>query len=786
MQRIRCQYQRTLFRNEEDGYTIFSAKTKENVQTKDKFGNIICEGYLPLFPIGVGLVLNGDFINRKKGTRFHARNYRLQFDNEAAAIAFLSSHTFDDITPATAEKIVKEIGSDVFAYAATQDAARNLCKSVKGLDVVASNKLISRIREMSCMQEMILFMLSIGGGYINAEKICKKYGEKATDIVNEDPYRLLEADIPFETCEALGRKQHIPAYAPERVAAIVWTAILQNESAGNTRVSFHKLCKMVHSIERRSNMGYRLHPLFIAAELQKSYRYRMETDHDELFIYRKNMCDYEETIAREIGRIQETAVQYEDQTCSIAEIEADAGIKYEKKQRQALELTSSSGIKILTGGPGTGKTTTINGIIRKYLKEHPGHTVRLCAPTGCAVRHMEDSTSMQAETIHRMLDVRPYDGVQVKRDEYNRIDADFVIVDEASMIDTEMFALLLKALKNGVLLLLVGDKDQLPSVGAGNILRDLITSKKVETYELACVFRQKEGGTIIANSYRIKNGDPDLEEAADFEIRRFDDVKEMAEEAKELMAKLYDVNNPGALRVFTPVRKRDYEVGSINMNTCMKNHLLDIGVIRNQNTLYYGAYSYNEGDIIVMTRNNRKQGYYNGDEGVITKIYADDAHRYMEVKVHGRHIRLSGQDLGDIELAYAMTAHKSQGGECETSVIIIPKEPRNMLDRSIIYVEATRAKKKNIVLIEGDALEIALQNSSKKYRETGLLTRMERTNPKKAEPEEHRVEPKDARQQIKEAGFEQANPKNGNHNGADKTVAIATMMEAENTTAQMA
>ena len=180
MQRIRCQYQRTLFRNEEDGYTIFSAKTKEDVQTKDKFGNIICEGYLPLFPIGVGLVLNGDFINRKKGTRFHARNYRLQFDNEAAAIAFLSSHTFDDITPATAEKIVKEIGSDVFAYAATQDAARNLCKSVSGLDVVASNKLISRIREMSRMQEMILFMLSIGGGYINAEKICKKYGEKAT------------------------------------------------------------------------------------------------------------------------------------------------------------------------------------------------------------------------------------------------------------------------------------------------------------------------------------------------------------------------------------------------------------------------------------------------------------------------------------------------------------------------------------------------------------------------------------------------------------------------------
>lgn len=420
----------------------------------------------------------------------------------------------------------------------------------------------------------------------------------------------------------------------------------------------------------------------------KPFWIKIEKKEDQYILYDKELLDAEKSIARNLIRLSKrTPEPYHDQY--LVNMQNNNQIIYSDDQKNAIQMIlKERGIGVLYGGPGVGKTTTINALIQIYKMMHPEHIIKMCAPTGRAAQRMEESTNLPSSTIHKLIDIRPFNDDEIHKGKEDPIQADLIIMDETSMADTRIFSLYLNAVKSECSLIFVGDPDQLESVGPGRILFDMIHAKKglFKVYELRQLFRQAENSIIIQNARKIKVGNSDLNTGKEFQVF-YSDSKEETLEFIKAYAHLYSSNE---LQFLCPIKKDDSGV---------KNTNKILQMIFNHSTkerVQYGNRRFYLNDKVLLTKNRTEHDYYNGDIGYIQEI----TNKHITIQCENRKIFLPKEKLHDMELAYTMTIHKSQGSEFPFVFIILPESSKYFLTRNLLYTAVTRAKKKVIMLIE--------------------------------------------------------------------------------------
>lgn len=538
-------------------------------------------------------------------------------------------------------------------------------------------------------------------------------------IVMEDPYSYgKKLGLGFLTCDKLGVKFHKPAEFFGRIKLAAFEAANILSANGHTYYTgelFH------YNIQRILNSGcYAEHVPTSAVLTAIGKDYLQEVDGQNCIIHPQKYLTAEKRIAKNIRRLASASCENQSFSPDLILYAARAcKMNYGEQQRSAFPMVlRKKGVKILTGGPGTGKTTTILGILLAYKRMHPKDTIRLCAPTGRAAQRMAESTHMEAVTVHRLLDLKPYGDTTVCKDSSDPIDADLIVVDEMSMINIEVFDLLLEAIKTGTTLVLVGDINQLESVGAGAVLHDLLEAPEslIPRTMLTDVFRQKGDSSIISNAIRINAGITTLDERPDFQVIHTKSAEESLEQVKSLMKKLYNPEEPFSTQILCPARKGIS--GVENMNIALQ-------ALLNPQTkgITYGSIKYRLNDKVMFYKNNYsissyegEIGLYNGDIGKIVKVSESG----LTVNVRNSHYEITRDLMDNLGLSYAMTIHKSQGSEFSCIIVVMPAEPTNMLVRNLFYTAVTRAKKKVYVIDESYAMETSIRIAKAGKRLTNL------------------------------------------------------------------
>ena len=680
-------YEKTLYRDEKLGNTVFTVIPAGKRDMLSQFGNIVCRGIIPNYPAKIPLRLN---VSKNKDESYGVWNCSVCAYDTGSVTDFLASGYFSGIGSVKAEKYIEKYGIDIFGNELKDDFS-GVYEKTRGIMVF--EKLFSLIEQF-------------GGTYHHAYSIYKKYGVDCLKLIEENPYILCEI-VPFDIIDAFSKEQGIDSFDERRINAVLRETIKKIESRGNTCALLSDFVNAAKRIDDSIN------PFYIMGSVlsDNSYYYNK----DKFLVYDSALYLSEQNTAFNISRLQNNKSSLgiiDDEI--ISDIEKETDTVYEKQQRDAFRLLQSSGVKIITGGPGTGKTTVINGLIRYIMTVFPEKSIVLAAPTANAAKRMREKTGEDATTIHKLLEIVPF--ANSEEFAFKNIQEDVVIIDESSFIDTRLASIILQSVKKDAVIIFVGDVDQLPSVGAGKVFRDMIDSGCIETIRLTQIFRQSDGSTIIENAVKIKNGNDRLITDDSFCIRKYEDEEKMFCDAVELMKKYYDKEDPYAVRLYTPVKKRRYKCCTYNFNRELQDYYSD-----KSDFFVYGYTKFYIGDPVIFTRNNYGSGYCNGDEGRILRILSNEDGKYgVEVVIQDTSIEIKGDDLLDMELSFAITTHKSQGNECDVAIVVVPANPRGMLDRSIIYVASTRARKKTIILTEGDSLSKAIHNDKKEYRVTGL------------------------------------------------------------------
>lgn len=701
---------RFLRRNEKTGESRFTVRTP---YPDPKI--IICSGVVQNYPRFIPLRLTGDYIKEAEKSVFDAKEVSAHGYAFEEMYAYLTGKEFASIGEKAAKEILNTLGIDLFAVIRNNSDIQELTHIVNEKTKRISSKgiyeTLNKLYRIIVMEDLQKELIKRGGDYHNAALLYSRYLEDTPAVLTANPYVLLYSGTELKICEEMAKEREMEYCDRHRMRGIVEHAMRLNAKNGNTRITFHALCKKIGFLEEKAGNIYHTIPLFVAEEIL-SDRYHIEYTEDEVYVYLTEDYESERMIADHAERILDSSVCYPDSKISIEQIEEICHVQYSPDQKETFKALEKTGIKIITGGPGTGKTTVLNGLLTKYEKEHPYNTIALCAPTGRAAKRMRDCTGRDAFTIHKLLGIRPYE--TILNSTVEKLDADCIVIDESSMIDTFIMARLLSSVKNGGLVLLLGDKDQLPSVNAGNVFEDLLKSEYVETYYLKSVFRQDKRSLIVENGKRVINGNPHLMEDKSFKVRVFENEKDMITEAARIAEKCYEKNCD--FKLYSPSKNRKFASGTIQMNTILQK----IRSKGEREEISFGHYTYSKGDIILFNRNNYDKGYYNGQEGVIKDIQQHTGGYTISIEADGERYNISGQELADIELAYAITAHKSQGDECTNAIILVPKEPVGLLKRQLLYVEITRARKNVLILTEKGALESAIGRKGLIKRNTGL------------------------------------------------------------------
>ena len=688
-------FNRKYRRNEKSGLSRFTLKTADG-------RTITCEGICINYPKYAPLVMDGSY----KDGIFTFESVYLYDKDKTLFENFLSGGYFTGIGKAGANNLISVLPGDFL----------KIMRSTPLQEFISENELNSyvhtlrRIAEITAFEDLYDYIKDHGGSFFNALKMYEKFASDSLSVIKRNPYTLVYAGAKFSVCEKIAKEQGISECDKRRIDMVLYCSMENIRNNGNTKVSFHDLCQAVRYVERDSE--YTTSPLFIAESLIKG-EYVLENTKDNTFISTKEDYDAESGIAFNLKRLARTKRPLNNIT-STNEIEIECGITYSDEQKETFDTLNETGTYIITGGPGTGKTSVLNGILKKYEKDNPYNKIVLCAPTGCAARRMQETTGREASTIHKLLNIQPFSGEYTRT---SKLDANCVVVDECSMIDTFIMNKLLASINDGTLLILLGDSDQLTSVGAGNILSDMIESGVIKVYRLTKIFRQKNGNLIIDNSKRVINGDNNLECGTNFIIKTVDNEDSLISSALNICKK---VRMNGDTKLYTPSRAVQFKSGSINMNKSIQNALHK----EDEESLVYGYYTFSVGDRVIFNKNNYELGYYNGQEGVIKNIQVIHEKYHITIDSDGTAINLSGTDIDDIDLGYIITAHKSQGGECKNAVILVPKRPASLLKRQLLYVEITRAKENVVIIEEKGALNTAISSIYENKRTTGLLDKI--------------------------------------------------------------
>lgn len=701
MERLNCTIERKVYQNTDNGYGVFQ------VSRKDAIGWNTIVGIFQGVREGMALIADGDWVDDKKyGRQFRVETWREELPVTAKGIElYLASGLIKGIGPKYASMIAKAFGADTFNV--LNNAPERLLE-VQGISKKRMAKILKSWEEQKSVSDIMVFLQSHGVSTAYAVRIYKRYGKDSIEKVKENPYSLADDvfGIGFLLADRIAESFGFEKNDLRRCKAGVVYTLKQMSNDGHCYADRQTIIKS--SMELLAVDGSSVE------EALNHLTFEQDTvlEDDSYFLSMYYHCEV--GVAKHIKRLMKKKSE-KCHSVDIKGITKVTGVEYDDIQADAIRQAVRSKVMVLTGLPGTGKTTTLLGIIEAF----GGKTILCAAPTGRAAKRMSEATGREAKTIHRLLEYNPEGGFS--RNEGNPLRGDVLIVDESSMIDIMLMYSLLRAMPAKMRLILVGDIDQLPSVGAGNVLRDIIDSGAVPVVRLTRIFRQAMTSRIVTNAHRINRGEfPDISNGkdADFFFIRRDDAVQAARDVvtlvKERIPKAYGYTTDD-IQVLVPMKNG--ACGTTALNIAIQEAVNPVG-----ECIDSGQYKYRVGDKVMQIRNNYDKNVFNGDVGVVRAV--DAGERAMTVVFDGNEVLYESSDIGELTLAYATTVHKSQGSEYPVVIMPLLMSHYIMLQRNLVYTGVTRAKKLCIMIGDVKALGQAVRNMSVLKRNTKLKERL--------------------------------------------------------------
>ncbi len=734
MEILRGVIERITFHNPKNGYTVAKVATRQ--------GLVTVVGNMAGVHVGASVELQGAWMNHPRfGRQWKVTTYRVSAPATAAGVEkYLGSGLIKGIGPVTAKRIVKHFGVD---------ALRIIDEEPDRLDEVAGvgKKRIAMIKqawaEQRQIKEVMIFLQNHGVSTGLAVKIYKCYGDAAIGVLQNNPYQLQKDiyGIGFVTADKIARALGIPHDSPERVAAGTLFVLSKDTSEGHVFTPRSKLVTEAATLLEAppglvEDAIDRLHAEGEVQVEAVSQGAASSASHDVQAVYLSALYYSEIGVATGLRRLNnaqfETGAnrlsnfQRIDWEQAFEEVHQALGVTLATAQRQAIRTALTHPVTVLTGGPGTGKTTTLRAIID--LLRASGATFLLAAPTGRAAKRMGEVTGAKAVTIHRLLEASLGEGLRFQRNAEEPLEADMIIVDEASMLDVSLTNHLLKAIPTGAHLLLVGDAHQLPSVGAGNVLRDIIDSGTIAVVQLQTIFRQAAGSYIITNAHRILHGEMPLfpSDANDFFLFPMDDVNDAADMIIDLVThripRRFQILSHD-IQVLTPMHRGPLGVTALNQRLQMELNPPSPG----KGERAQGGRVLRVGDRVMQVRNNYDLDVFNGDMGMVIAIDAEM--QTLSVDFDGRRVDYDWSMLDELTHAWAISVHKSQGSEFRAVVMPVHTTHYIMLQRNLLYTGITRARELLVLVGTKKAIAMAVRNDSVAERRTTLAARLQAAFP---------------------------------------------------------
>ena len=742
MEEIKGYVAHIIYRNEENAYTVFELDYGK--------GAVTCTGFPLAISEGESCRVEGEMTQHPVyGDQLRIGTYQaIEPETTQAMFRYLSSGAIKGIGESLARRILKKFGEDTMRIL---DEEPERLAEIRGISPRKAREIAAQAEGKRDQRDAMVFLQQYGIGGQHALRIWKTYGMKLYEIIRENPYRLADdiRGIGFATADEIAFRVGIRADSDFRIRSGILYILSQVLQEGSTWMERSMVIRRTADLLSLSQEQIDLQLDNLAMDRKLMIRNREGTAQ----VYSTGAYRREQQIARALLELDAAPLSVSgDMTTEerIRRIEEREGIELDDLQRQAVLLAADHAILLISGGPGTGKTTTINTIINYFEEEDM--EVLLCAPTGRAAKRMKETTGMEAMTIHRMLGVRARDGEEDRnapaaplltdfgRDEENPLEADVIIVDEMSMVDMYLFHALLKAVRSGTRLILVGDVNQLPSVGPGRILQDLIRSGAFRTVILQKIFRQAARSDIVVNAHRILRGEmPSLgNKSRDFFFLERDSLPVIYKNTVQLIREMlpgYVKCSPDEIQVLTPMRKGN--LGVERLNQVLQSVLNPPAPDKRE--YVREEVTFREGDKVMQTRNNyqiewqvrgnfglpleKGTGIFNGDFGRILSV--DPSREILTVRFdEDREVDYPFGELEDLELAYAVTVHKSQGSEYPAVILPLLSGPRGLFNRNLLYTAVTRARSCVVILGSREAVRTMTDNVRENIRNTGLEERI--------------------------------------------------------------
>lgn len=724
-----------VYRNEENGYSVLNLVSEGNEITVVGSFHYLSEGEL--------LELTGDYTEHPLyGEQFQAESFEVKAPKDVMAIErYLGSGAIKGVGAALAARIVRRFGKDTFAV---MEREPERLAEIKGISERKAREIGEQLEEKRELRQAMMFLQGYGISVNLSVKIYQKYDQEIYRMIKENPYRLADEmeGIGFRTADEIAKRVGIREDSDFRIRSGILYALLQGAAEGHTclpiSVLLSKTVELLGGVPLEAVEKHLMDLSIDRRIVQKSLTGSDGEKHT--FVYASAYYQGELSVAAMLHQLKLSLEVAESEIRTrLGKIEHQADIALDEHQKEAVAAAVRNGLLILTGGPGTGKTTTINAMIKYFEME--GLDIFLAAPTGRAAKRMTEATGCEAQTIHRMLELSggPENSsgrAMFARNEENPLEADVIIIDEMSMVDIHLMQALLKAVIPGTRLILVGDVNQLPSVGPGSVLQDLIRSKAFPVVRLTRIFRQAAQSDIIVNAHKINRGEQvalDNKSRDFFFLRRQDPnviLRVVLALVQEKMPK-YVQAQISDIQVLTPMRKG--ALGVENLNQVLQRYLNPPSADKEEKE--HGKGLFRTGDKVMQIRNNyqlewevrnrfgiavdRGLGVFNGDMGMIRSINSFAEELTVEFD-EGRMVSYPFKQLDELELAYAITVHKSQGSEYPAVVIPLLAGPRPLMNRNLLYTAVTRARSCVTLVGSAEVFQMMVENETEQKRYTGL------------------------------------------------------------------
>ena len=730
MEKLAGYVEHIIYRNADNGYTVLNLVSGEE--------EITCVGIFSAIAEGENIEASGDYTDHPTyGKQFKVESFEEKAPEDEEAIErYLGSGAIRGIGLALAARIVRRFKADTFRI--IEEEPERLAE-VKGISERKAMEIADQVNEKRDLRQAMIFLQQYGITMNLAVKVYQQYGQEVYGIIRENPYRLADdiEGVGFRTADEIAARVGIRMDSDFRIRSGILYVLLQASTEGHTYLPEEELTRRTGQLLEVGEEQIEKQYMDLAIER----KIIMKQGENQTQIYAASFYYMEANTATMLKQLN---VSYDVPDLEIEErvrrIEKQTGMELDEHQMTAVKEAVRNGLLIITGGPGTGKTTTINTIIKYFEME--GLDIFLAAPTGRAAKRMSETTGFEARTIHRMLELNGgVDGAAgFERNEQNPLETDVVIIDEMSMVDISLVHALLKAVAVGTRLILVGDVNQLPSVGPGSVLRDIIRSHECNVVMLTKIFRQASTSDIIVNAHKINQGEEvtlDNKSMDFFFLKRYDAdviISVVLQLIKQKLPKFVDAT-PYDIQVLTPMRKG--LLGVERLNGILQRYLNPPSPQKREKE--HGDILFREGDKIMQTRNNyqleweirtkyglsvdKGTGVFNGDMGIVREI--NDFAETMTVEFdEGRMVEYPYKLLDELELAYAITIHKSQGSEYPAVVIPLLSGPSMLMNRNLLYTAVTRARKCVTLVGNEVTFEQMVQNTSQQKRYSGLCDRL--------------------------------------------------------------